>query len=100
MPSLLPLLAEYMAIAPAVAAPLQLEAVRGAVLLSDLFRDRAQFDWLARTLQKATSGLDAPDDPAMTGWLFLGQCKVRRCECSPSKQACPQRGLANHDACD
>ena len=61
---------------------IQLEAIKSAVLLSDLYRERAHFDWLLRLLLLASSPSaatsESTEDPALAGWVFIGLCKVRQ----------------------
>jgi len=76
LPSLLPMLEEYMLHGAGLAAPVAQEAVRAAVLMSDLFRDAAQLQWLLRMMGVYLRVYDVPDDPLAMGWVFLGVCKV------------------------
>jgi hypothetical protein len=92
VPALLPMLQDYVWHGAGLAPAVQAEAVKGAVLLSDFFRDQTQFEWLRRTCVYAmaaaplaahgttatpVTATDVGDDAVLLAWAFIGYCKVR-----------------------
>ena len=55
--------------------PLLTETVRSAVLLSDLFTERSQFEWLLACCVTLYQ-LHSVDDEIMLQYLVLGLCKA------------------------